>query len=69
MEIEKLVGLDEGAEIVNVKKSYFYSLTRQARRGGNDFPVIFIGKYCKFRPSQLIAWFEAQSKSQRGDAA
>ena len=48
----------EMAQRLKVPLSWLYSRTRI--RGG-DFPVIRVGKYCRFNPDAVMAWITKQS--------
>jgi hypothetical protein len=59
---DRLVGLREMARILDVQPSFLYGLTRIQAKGGNDFPTVRVGKYCKFRPGEVIHYFENKTK-------
>lgn len=62
---EKLVGLREMAQILDVHPSFLYGLTRLQAKGENDLPVIRVGKYLKFRPRKTINYFEDKSRPRQ----
>lgn len=62
MENHELLTIQEMAARLKVPPSWLYSRTRI--RGG-DFPVIRVGKYCRFNPDAVMAWIAKQS----GEAA
>ena len=62
MENQDLLTIKEMAQRLKVPLSWLYSRTRI--RGG-DFPVIRVGKYCRFNGGAVMAWIEKQ-KEVRG---
>ncbi len=62
---DRLVGLREMARILDVHHSFLYELTRRQAKGESDFPVVRVGKYCKFRPKDVIEYFEKKTRSGR----
>lgn len=61
---EELLTIDELAEFLKVPKSWCYHQTRQ--RGENSIPRIQVGKYIRFRQSEVMAWIEKnQNKNGR----
>jgi len=52
--IEKLLTPEEAAEILRVKLSWLYQHTR--RRSQDRIPFIKIGRYLRFRESDLAAY-------------
>lgn len=62
MENPELLTLPEMAQRLRVPPSWLYSRTRVR---DSDFPVIRVGKYCRFNPDKVMKWIEAQqTKSQ-----
>jgi excisionase family DNA binding protein len=51
--MEPLVGVGKVADVLGVDKSWVYRRTR-----AGSIPVIRVGKYCRFRLSQVLAWLE-----------
>ena len=49
---------EEVAEILKVRVSWVYGRTR--RRGANRIPGFRLGKYCRFRESDVLAWLDRQ---------
>ena len=52
---EKLLTVDEISEALRVPKSWTY---RKARE--KEIPLIKVGKYLRFRLSEVLAWLEYQ---------
>ena len=57
---EKLAGVGELAEILGTQKSWIYSRTRET--GKNSIPRLMVGKYVKFRVSEVMEWLERKNK-------
>ena len=57
---EKLLTVDELAKELSTPLSWVYSRTRQT--GPDAIPVIRVGKYCRFRLSEVLEWLERMSK-------
>ena len=53
----KLVNVQEMARILGVAESWLYERTR---RGPKAIPLVRLGKYVRFRPDQVVKFFEAQ---------
>jgi excisionase family DNA binding protein len=53
---QKLIGITQLAEILDVPKSWLYSRTRT-----NEIPHYKIGKYRKFDESEVFEWLKLQS--------
>jgi excisionase family DNA binding protein len=51
---EPLITPGELARLLNVPISWVYERTRQAERIG--FPVIRLGKYCRFDREEILRW-------------
>ncbi len=60
---EKLLTVDELADHLKVKKSWIYSKTRQT--GSDAIPRLPVGKYNRFRLSQVLPWLEKHQKAER----
>jgi excisionase family DNA binding protein len=54
----QLLTIEEVAELLNVPVSWVYSKTR--RRTMNRVPGFRVGKYWRFRESDILAWIERQ---------
>ena len=54
-----LMTIGELAEYLNVPKSWVYGQTRLASRTG--FPVVKVGKYCRFDRKQVMDWLAKRS--------
>ena len=54
--VESLLTVKEVAEILRVPVSWVYERTR--RRGGERLPHVKVGKYLRFRQSDLAAYVE-----------
>lgn len=55
MENQKLLKIGEMAFLLNVPVSWLYARTRIK---DDDFPVIRVGKYCRFDPDKVMAWIK-----------
>lgn len=53
---EELLTSDELAKEIKTPVSWVYSRTRQ--KGSDTIPMIRVGKYCRFRLSEVLAWLE-----------
>ena len=53
----KLVDVREMAQILRVPESWLYERTR---RGPKAIPLVRLGKYVRFRPDEVVKFFEAQ---------
>jgi excisionase family DNA binding protein len=62
--LTQLMTIDELATFLNVPKSWVYGQTRTAKRTG--FPVLKVGKYCRFDKSQVLRWLN-NDNGQQGD--
>lgn len=62
MENTELLTLPEMAARLKVPMSWLYSRTRIK---DSDFPVIRVGKYCRFNPDKVMEWIEAQQTKSR----
>ncbi len=54
-----LLDVDELAESLKVRKSWVYSKTRET--GPGSIPRLMVGKYCRFRLPDVLAWLETQN--------
>ncbi len=59
---ERLVNVDELAEYLGVKKSWVYQRSRE--KGPGSMPTLKIGKYCRWRLSDVKAWIQSQNEAQ-----
>lgn len=57
--MEDLLTIDELAEKLKVPKSWIYGNTRQT--GPDSIPRIKVGKYLRFRWSEVWEWIENQN--------
>jgi excisionase family DNA binding protein len=55
MDNQELLTIEEMAKRLKVQHSWLYSRTRIK---GSDFPVIRVGKYCRFNPDAVISWIK-----------
>ena len=53
----ELVDVREMALILKVPPSWLYERTR---KGSNAIPQVRLGKYVRFRPNEVVKFFEAQ---------
>jgi len=54
---------EETAELLRVSLTWLYEKSRRRQR--NPLPVHRIGRYLRYRRSEVLAWFDAQGSSQR----
>ena len=59
---ERLIGVDELAEILTVPKSWIYGKTRE--KGPDSIPVWRVGKYCRFRVADVMAWLKKNNEAE-----
>lgn len=59
---ENLLTVDELAVSLNVPKSWIYSRTRET--GPNAMPKIKVGKYCRFKIQDVLAWLKDQQETE-----
>jgi len=57
---QSLLTVDELSESLNVAKSWIYSRTRET--GSDAMPRIKVGKYCRFKLDDVMAWLEKQNE-------
>jgi excisionase family DNA binding protein len=55
---EKLLTVEEVAELLQVPPSWVYERTRQ--RSSNRLPGFRLGKYWRFRLTDVLQWLERQ---------
>jgi excisionase family DNA binding protein len=63
---EALLTLDEVAELLRVPASWVYGRTR--RRNSDRIPGFRLGKYWRFRLTDVLAWLEKQRAGTRANA-
>jgi len=56
---EELFTVDEIASFVKVPKSFFYQPNH--RKGPDAIPCLRMGKYLRYRLSEVMAWLEKRS--------
>lgn len=61
-----LLDVGEVAELLKVPISWVYERTR--RRGADRIPGFHLGKYWRFRESDVLAWLDRQRTGGRTDA-
>ena len=59
MENQELLTIKEMAQRLKVPLSWLYSRTRIKN---SDFPVIRLGKYCRFNPDTVMKWIEKENQ-------
>jgi len=57
---EKLLTVSELAEFLSVDKSWVYSRNRE--KGPDALPKISVGKYKRYKFSEVMAWLEKQNE-------
>ena len=63
---ERLLTIEEVAELLRVPLSWVYDRTRQ--RAGQRIPGFKLGKYWRFREADVLAWIERQRVGARPNA-
>jgi excisionase family DNA binding protein len=58
--VERLLSVSEAAEMLGVPTSWIYSAAE-----GNRLPSFKLGKYRRFKASELTAWLEKQRGNGR----
>ena len=61
-----LLTVEEVAELLHVPPSWVYERTR--RRAGDRIPGFRLGKYWRFRETDVLAWIERQRTGGRTNA-
>ncbi|MBU3948865.1 MAG: helix-turn-helix domain-containing protein [Proteobacteria bacterium] len=56
---QELLTIEEMAQRLKVPKSWLYTRTRIK---GGDFPVIRVGKYCRFDVAEVMAFIKKESE-------
>jgi predicted DNA-binding transcriptional regulator AlpA len=59
---EPLDNVNDLAKKLNISPSWIYNKTRQ--KGPNTIPVIRVGRYCRFRPSEVLDWLQKRQKNR-----
>ena len=54
------MSIDQLATYLNVPKSWIYSQTRMRKHNG--FPVVKVGKYCRFDRKAVAEWLDEQGE-------
>lgn len=62
----QLLTIEEVAELLNVPVSWVYGRTR--RRSTDPIPGFRLGKYWRFRETDVLAWIERQRVGARPNA-
>ena len=62
---EQLLTLNELAKELKTPPSWVYSRTRQT--GPDSIPMIRVGKYCRFRLTEVLNWLERKNKEVNDD--
>jgi excisionase family DNA binding protein len=57
----ELLNPEQAAKLFGVSKRHIYSLAADGK-----IPAIKLGKTLRFRPSTLLAWIQAQEKTNYG---
>lgn len=63
---QELLTIGEMADRLRVPISWLYSRTRIK---DSDFPVIRVGKYCRFNPDAVLTWIKRKYGEARHEAA
>ncbi len=59
--LERLLTVEELAELLKVPATWIYSRTRA--RSVNQLPGLRLGKYWRFRESDVLEWLERQREN------
>ena len=59
-ELEPLITAEEAAELLKVPVSWIYQHARPSVAAKHRLPYLKIGRYTRFRESQLRAWQDRQ---------
>ena len=62
----RLLTVEELAERLNLPASWIYAHTR--KRSGDPIPGFRLGKYWRFRESDVLVWLERQKVGARTNA-
>lgn len=60
--MEKLLTVEQAAELLSVKKSYIYEKTRTGQ-----MPSLKVGKYLRIRLSELDHWLADENKNRNSN--
>ena len=63
---DRLLTVEEVAELLRVPKSWVYARTR--KRSLHRIPAFRLGKYWRFRETDVLAWIEGQRVGVRPNA-
>jgi excisionase family DNA binding protein len=66
MENQELLTISEMAARLKVPMSWLYSRTRIKN---TDFPVVRVGKYCRFNPDAVLSWIKEKYGEARHESA
>ncbi|MDH4205622.1 MAG: helix-turn-helix domain-containing protein [Desulfobacteraceae bacterium] len=59
---QKLIGVNELAEILGVPPSWVYARTRL--KGSDSIPCLRVGKYLKFEFDKVMDWLKSQNEAE-----
>ena len=62
---QKLLTIDELAEMLDVPKGWIYQRTRE--RSSSTIPFYKLGKYLRFDPAEVRGWLEAQHRGWQAE--
>jgi predicted DNA-binding transcriptional regulator AlpA len=57
--MDRLLTVPQLAEVLQVPQSWIYQQTR--RRGEDQIPVLYVGKYCRFQLRAVLTWLEKRN--------
>lgn len=55
--MESLIGINEVSDMLGVTRDYVYKLVQK-----NEITYYKVGRYLKFKPSEVEEWIEAKRK-------
>ena len=61
--IQKLIGVNELAEVLGVPPSWVYACTRL--KGPDSIPCLRVGKYLKFEFDEVMDWLKSQNEIEQ----
>ena len=61
--IQKLIGVNELAEVLGVPPSWVYARTRL--KGPDSIPCLRVGKYLKFEFDEVMDWLKSQNEGDK----
>jgi excisionase family DNA binding protein len=60
----EILTVEQVCALLQVQRSFVYEKSRRRQR--NPLPVHRIGKYLRFRKSEILRWFDSQLQADTG---